>query len=87
VSEKQHNQYEFGVNHCAGLVTYDAAEFIEHNADPLPIELLAFITKNTNSIISAQFDALFVNKRKLLTKLAGKKHGAASTTIVSNFRK
>uniref|UniRef100_A0A7S4RW83 Myosin motor domain-containing protein n=4 Tax=Ditylum brightwellii TaxID=49249 RepID=A0A7S4RW83_9STRA len=87
VSEKQHNQYEFGVNHYAGLVTYDAADFIERNADPLPIELLAFITKSTNSIINAQFDALFVNKRKLLTKLAGKKHGAASTTIVSNFRK
>eukprot|EP00957_Ditylum_brightwellii_P093606 7127962-Ditylum_brightwellii.AAC.1 len=48
VSKKQHNHYEFGVNHYAGVVTYDAADFIERNTDLLPIELLAFITKSTN---------------------------------------
>eukprot|EP00957_Ditylum_brightwellii_P153767 11704554-Ditylum_brightwellii.AAC.1 len=33
VSEKLYRPWEFGVRHFAGVVTYDATEFMEYNTD------------------------------------------------------
>jgi len=86
VSEKLHRPWEFGVKHFAGLVTYDATDFIERNTDQLPLDLLECVTKCTNSIISTQFDTL-LTERQTLMQSTRRKQGAMSMTICSKFRK
>jgi myosin heavy subunit len=76
IDQKLDRSYEFGVEHFAGPVTYDARSFVQTNMDKLPDNLLVGASKSTNSLIKDEF-------RKLISHL--EVHGEGSKT--SNKRK
>ena len=88
ISKKLHRGYEFGVNHFAGSVHYDARSFVQTNMDKLPDGLLECATKSTNSLIQYEF-------RKLLSirdtddqdiKTSNRKKKEANKTVMLKFQ-
>lgn len=49
-------QVEFGVLHYAGIVVYDASNFVQSNQDSLPVDLSQCAKKFSNRIIAKHFD-------------------------------
>jgi myosin-5 len=47
-----YEDFEFGVNHYAGPVTYDANNFVTKNMDTLPIDLTECRKASTNEVVS-----------------------------------
>ena len=58
ISEKLHKRTEFGVNHFAGCVCYDAQSYILGNTEKLPTGLIECAAKSTNSLIQNEFRKL-----------------------------
>ena len=54
--EKSFHEYEFGVNHYAGPVVYDANNFVTKNMDSLPSDLMDCAHKSTNDIVSKELE-------------------------------
>lgn len=65
--------YEFGVKHYAGNVTYDANNFVSKNMDTLPSDLTACKKQSTNKIVKADVSRKVGNKPKTPPVAAPKK--------------
>lgn len=86
---KLHRPYEFGVEHFAGTVEYDARSFVQTNMDKLPDNLLGAAATSTNSLIKDEF-------RKLLgqrdvhgerSKTSNRKKKEANKTVMHKFQR
>jgi len=51
INKKLGGQYQFGVQHFAGPVMYDADHFVERNTDHLPTTLVSTLSKASNEIL------------------------------------
>eukprot|EP00978_Attheya_sp_CCMP212_P014677 scaffold37517_cov46-Attheya_sp.AAC.1 len=58
IQEKLHKPTEFGINHFAGPVIYNAEGFVVRNTNKLPNDLMACACLSTNELIRAEFNAL-----------------------------
>jgi myosin heavy subunit len=76
IDKKLHRPFEFGVEHFAGTVHYNALNFVQTNMDKLPDNLVGAAARSTNSLIKDEF-------RKVLAQRVV--HGEGSET--SNQRK
>lgn len=78
---------EFGIQHFAGAVTYDASNFVERNTDKLPQDLLECACKSTNKIIQSEFQQLASSVQD--AKAGAPKRGGATTkhTVITTFKK
>jgi myosin-5 len=52
------NKTEFGINHFAGPVVYDASNFMERNQDKIPKDLISLVTKTSNTLIRRELQEL-----------------------------
>jgi myosin heavy subunit len=55
VRENSYTDHQFGIQHYAGRVVYDAIHFVTKNMDTLPTDLQDCATKSTNTIIANEF--------------------------------
>jgi len=51
VKDNFYRDYEFGIKHYAGPVTYDATNFVTKNMDNLPVDLAEFSKKCSNDLV------------------------------------
>ena len=58
------HDYEFGVKHYAGTVTYDANYFLTQNLDTLPSDVTECKKKSTNIIVMAEIACTVRTKSK-----------------------
>eukprot|EP00536_Pseudo-nitzschia_multiseries_P000942 jgi/Psemu1/234140/estExt_Genewise1.C_120009 len=58
ISKRLHTPTEFGINHFAGCVLYDASNFVLSNMDKLHPDLIACAAKSTNALIRDEFQKL-----------------------------
>lgn len=89
VDKKLDRSYEFGVEHFAGTVTYDARSFVQSNMDKLPDNLLLAATKSTNSPIKDEFQKLLA-QRDLHgegSKTSNKRKKDANKTLMQKFQR
>ncbi len=84
--------WEFGIKHYAGDVTYDANNFVTKNMDNLPEDLLECRKKSTNDIISIDITREVGGssrpgpKRPATARPSLKKSGIASKTVWTKFK-
>ena len=78
---------EFGIQHFAGAVTYDASNFVERNTDKLPQDLLECACKSTNKTIQREFQELASSVQDSMT--GAPRRGGATTkhTVITTFKK
>jgi len=57
VNERLHRPTEFGIEHYAGPVKYNAEMFVQKNTDVLPKDLLDCACKSSNDLISTELKA------------------------------
>ena len=50
------SKQSFGIRHYAGLVIYDASEFLEKNRDTIPLDLLEVFNTSVFDVIKELFD-------------------------------
>ena len=55
IRENSYTDRQFGIQHYAGRVVYDAVNFVTKNMDTLPTDLQDCATKSTNTIIANEF--------------------------------
>ncbi len=85
IQEKLHKPTEFGVMHYAGLVTYDATNFVQKNTDALPNDLIECACKSSNDLIQVELKAAADAKEDAAGGPA-KKRGAATVTVATKFK-
>lgn len=74
ISERHYRDFEFGVKHYAGSVTYDATNFVSKNNDTLPSDLLECAKKSSNIIIANELEnEAMMNEKKTGPKKNPKK--------------
>lgn len=56
VAEPSFREYEFGIQHFAGKVIYDATGFVTKNMDTLPVDLLDCAKKSSNEIVANEME-------------------------------
>ena len=56
INKRLHKRLEFGINHYAGPVTYDATGFVTKNQDTLPVDLLECAKRSSNTIVSQSIE-------------------------------
>lgn len=71
--------YEFGVKHYAGTVTYDANNFVTKNMDTLPTDLTDCKKQSSNMILQSDVTRVVGNQSKPKAAVA-KRPGSASQT-------
>ena len=78
---------EFGIQHFAGAVTYDASNFVERNTDKLPQDLLECACKSTNKTIQREFQQLASSVQDAMA--GAPRRGGATTkhTVITTFKK
>jgi myosin heavy subunit len=85
IDKKLHQKYEFGIQHFAGPVEYNADKFVERNMDKIPDSLVECASKSTNSLIRTEFVAL-LSTRDGLTDSPSNKNKKATNTVLGKFR-
>jgi myosin heavy subunit len=87
VDKKLHRKCEFGINHFAGPVHYDAECFVERNMDKLPDGLVECAAKSTNSLIRVEFEELLSSRGKEQDdRQSKKKKKRANKTVLYTFQ-
>ena len=81
LSEKLHRATEFGIQHYAGPVTYDASNFVQKNTDALPKDLIECACLSSNDLIRVELQASVEAKEGTLEK-----RGAATLTVATKFK-
>jgi myosin heavy subunit len=61
IDKKLHERTEFGIQHFAGSVVYNADKFVECNMDKLPEGIVECAAKTSNSLIQAEFETSLQN--------------------------
>lgn len=85
----QYRDYEFGINHYAGQVVYDANSFVQKNMDTLPTDLLECVKKSSNSLICEEFSKKAVEPIRSSPKpTRGRRAGGSisSQTVWTKFK-
>ena len=77
-----HKPTEFAINHFAGIVTYDATNFVKKNTDDISKDALACASRCTNYFIKSSFQNLLDSRLAMLKQKGRKK----IVTITSKFR-
>ena len=84
------HDYEFGVNHYAGPVTYDANNFVTKNMDNLPSDLIECRKKSTNKIVSMVLTESRGGQGQKKTpkkpRTPGRRGSSASDTVWTKFK-
>lgn len=62
ILQAHYKQTEFGIEHFAGPVRYDATKFIARNTDKVPENLIFCMAKTTNNIIRKELQYAFQNQ-------------------------
>jgi myosin-5 len=88
VDKKLHRKCEFGINHFAGPVHYDAECFVERNMDNLPDGLVECAAKSTNSLIRVEFEELLSSRgqEEQEDMQSQKKKKRANKTVLCTFQ-
>jgi len=88
VSEKLHRKTEFGIQHFAGLVTYNSTDFVERNTDQLPTDLIRCVAQHsTNELIRSEFQQIVGKTTTTATSNHNnKKKNNKKTTVLQTFR-
>jgi hypothetical protein len=81
INNKLHLKTEFGVQHFAGPVIYNAFEFVERNSDKLPEDLLRLVTKSSNLLLAMEFTELLGKH-----DISEKSQKAKQFTVMERFR-
>ena len=81
-----HERYEFGVQHFAGFVTYDAQKFLQSNTDHIPNDLMVCACKSTNNLIGGGFSAIVELTNRGLVNAPGRRPTMSNRTVLSKFR-
>ena len=82
VHKPLHRPTEFAINHFAGMVTYDASNFVKRNKDDISKDILKCASNCTNDFINASFKTLLSDRLELESTKGRKK----IITITSKFR-
>jgi myosin-5 len=86
IQHKLDRPNEFSIQHYAGAVKYEAANFIQKNMDSLPMDLLkCAVEDTTNTILQSELRAVLDAKEAAAAAKVGRK--ASSVTIVSKFKR
>lgn len=80
IENNLHTRTEFGIQHFAGPVVYDAKGFIERNSDKIPRDIILIASRSTNVIIRSELLEL-INDEELAVKTKRKK-----TSIMQKFQ-
>merc|ERR1712238_165019 len=88
ISEKLHKRTEFGVNHFAGCVRYNAHSFVMSNMEKLPTSLIECAAKSTNSLIQNEFQNLETGKVNYSAedRLSMRRKKGANKTVLNKFQ-
>jgi myosin-5 len=89
ISEKLHKPTEFGIQHYAGNVTYDATNFVQKNTDSLPGDVVDCACMSSNTLIKVEVKAaadLKMIAENDTTKHHAGKRGAACHTVTAKFK-
>ena len=78
---------EFGIQHFAGAVTYDASNFVERNTDKLPQDLLECACKSTNKTIQREFRELASSVQDAMAGAPRKGGATTKHTVITTFKK
>jgi myosin heavy subunit len=88
IDKKLHRPFEFGVEHFAGTVQYDARKFVQTNMDKLSDNIVVAAGRSTNSLIKDEFRKLLA--QRVLhgegSKTSNKKKNEANKTIMYKFQ-
>eukprot|EP00594_Rhizosolenia_setigera_P000022 CAMPEP_0178941548 /NCGR_PEP_ID=MMETSP0789-20121207/1467_1 /TAXON_ID=3005 /ORGANISM="Rhizosolenia setigera, Strain CCMP 1694" /LENGTH=1365 /DNA_ID=CAMNT_0020620793 /DNA_START=92 /DNA_END=4192 /DNA_ORIENTATION=+ len=86
ISERLHRPEEFAIEHYAGVVKYDATNFVQKNMDSIPKDLLECASKSTNKLISVELKAAADAKMAAKPSGGGRGKKASSMTVATKFR-
>ena len=81
IQDRLHRPEEFAIEHYAGVVKYDANNFVQKNMDSIPNDLLDCACKSTNNLISTELKAAADAKQSVSGR--GKK---SKLTVATKFR-
>ncbi|KAG7353100.1 myosin head motor domain containing protein [Nitzschia inconspicua] len=89
INQKLDRPFEFGVEHFAGTVIYDARSFVQTNMDKLPENLLIAATRSSNSLIKEEFAKLLAQRdaHGEGSKTANKRKKEADKTVMQKFQR
>mmetsp|Transcript_46968 Transcript_46968/g.69543 ORF Transcript_46968/g.69543 Transcript_46968/m.69543 type:complete len:1350 (+) Transcript_46968:350-4399(+) len=89
IADRLHRPTEFGIEHYAGPVKYDATNFVQKNMDALPMDLIDCAIKSTNDIMRVELqavaDAKAADAAAALTGGRGR-GGKKAVTVGSKFK-
>lgn len=76
---------QFGIDHFAGHVDYDASNFVERNTDKLPDDLVQCACESTNMTIKMEFQRLSSSVQRAISE---NRRGGLTTkhTVITTFR-
>jgi myosin heavy subunit len=89
LSERLHRPEEFGIQHFAGPITYDATNFVECNNDAIPPDLVKMCSDQcTNTLVSRQFEELVQSTKKASKAARSARRSVSSNTktVAAKFR-
>jgi myosin-5 len=86
IDDRLHKPLEFAIQHYAGAVKYDAANFVTKNTDTLPNDLVGCATKSDNKLIAGEF--LNAKQSKAEQEAATKpgRGRSSAVTVSATFR-
>mmetsp|Transcript_22722 Transcript_22722/g.30067 ORF Transcript_22722/g.30067 Transcript_22722/m.30067 type:complete len:1036 (-) Transcript_22722:432-3539(-) len=86
VSERLHRPTEFGIDHYAGPVKYNADMFVQKNQDSLPKDLLDCACKSSNDLIRTELKAKAEASTAAPKKAPRGRAKKSSLTVGTKFR-
>lgn len=86
LNEKLHKPTEFGIQHYAGNVTYDASSFIQKNMDSLPKDLVDYACKSSNELIQVEVKNAADARMEALASSGRRAARTTSHTVAAKFK-
>jgi myosin heavy subunit len=85
ISEKLHMKTEFGIQHFAGSVGYDAQNFVRTNMEKLPDGLVDCAATSSNSLIQEEFQKILSRRGVHWTSNLSSKRKESNKTVLNKF--
>lgn len=86
IDDRLHRKWEFGIQHFAGAVEYDAQNFLSRNADRLPEGLIECASKSQNSLIGDAFKLLLSDTGKKSLETNQNRKRPTNSTVLQKFQ-